>query len=202
MSTTSAASERPYHHGQLRSALLAAAERHLRDGGLDQLSLRQLAREVGVSHAAPRRHFADRQALLDALAATGFARLAERLRGALDAAGDDFAARLRATVGSYVRFAVDNAALLELMFAGKHGPGAEQVMAAAEPAVELMHEVIVQGQNEGELGAGDPEQVGSVLFATTHGIATLINGDMIDAARLEELVETATEQFIRGARPA
>ena len=60
--------ERPYHHGNLRQALLAQAERTVRERGVQELSLRELAREVGVSHAAPRRHFPDRQALLDALA--------------------------------------------------------------------------------------------------------------------------------------
>ena len=63
--------ERPYHHGNLRSALLAAAERTVRERGVQELSLRELAREVGVSHGAPRRHFPDRQALLDALAESG-----------------------------------------------------------------------------------------------------------------------------------
>src|SRR6201992_4247586 len=90
MSTTtslvacSAMDQRPYHHGNLRPALLGQAERPPRDGGGQQLSLRELAREIGVSHAAPRRHFPDRQALLDALAIEGFARLGGVLR---DAAG-------------------------------------------------------------------------------------------------------------------
>src|SRR4051812_26419852 len=84
---------RPYHHGNLREALLDAGERALESGGAANLSLRELARAAGVSHAAPRRHFADKQALLDALAVAGF----ERLGTALDAAaarGDDFPARL------------------------------------------------------------------------------------------------------------
>ena len=68
----SATTQRPYHHGNLRSELLSCAERALSEGGLAQLSLRDLARQVGVSHAAPRRHFADKQALLDALAQDGF----------------------------------------------------------------------------------------------------------------------------------
>ena len=92
----------------------------MRERGVEELSLRELAREVGVSHGAPRRHFADRQALLDALAEAGFARLGAELRAAVDAAGEDFEARLQATAAAYVRFATRDAALLELMFAGKH----------------------------------------------------------------------------------
>ena len=78
---------RPYHHGNLRTALLEAAERTLRERGVQALSLRELAREVGVSHGAPRRHFPDRQALLDALARAGFERLGRRAARARRGAG-------------------------------------------------------------------------------------------------------------------
>src|SRR3954471_16858488 len=104
---------RPYHHGDLRAALLAAAERPLRDRGAGALSLRELAREVGVSHAAPGRHFKDKQALLDALALAGY----ERLPGALESADDPglpLEPRLCGLAKTYVGFAVENAALLEL----------------------------------------------------------------------------------------
>ena len=73
-------SARPYHHGNLRTALLEQAERTVRERGAQALSLRELARDAGVSHGAPRRHFPDRQALLDALAEAGFVRLGAELR--------------------------------------------------------------------------------------------------------------------------
>jgi len=192
--------ERPYHHGNLRDELLSAAESTLRERGQGELSLRELAREIGVSHGAPRRHFADRQALLDALAIDGFARLDGVLRTALEGAGADFPTRLRAMALAYVRFATDNAALLELMFSTKHRETAVEVRAAADPAFSLLHEVIVEGQESGAVAAGEPDQVAIVLFATLQGIATLINGDMVDIARLEELTGQATEQFLRGNR--
>src|SRR5690349_24494150 len=107
-----AVSSRPYHHGNLRPALLAAAEGALASGG--DLSLRALAREVGVSHAAPRRHFADKQALLDALAEDGFERLGTAFR---ETASGDFEARMLAFAREYVRFAVEHATLLDLMWA-------------------------------------------------------------------------------------
>jgi AcrR family transcriptional regulator len=193
--------ERPYHHGQLRPALLEAAERSLREHGEEQLSLRELARAIGVSHAAPRRHFPDRRALLDALAEVGFQRLGAELHAASAAAGDDFAPRLRATVAAYIRFATEDAALLELMFTSKHRPGAERLVAAAVPAFTLMQDLVAQGQAAGELVAGDPERVGVVLFATMQGIAALINSGMIAPAMLDGLVETAVAQFARGPRP-
>jgi AcrR family transcriptional regulator len=186
----------PYHHGQLRTALLEAAERSLRENGEEQLSLRELAREIGVSHAAPRRHFPDRQSLLYALAETGFARLDEQLRAAVAAAGEGYVPQLRATVKAYITFATDDAALLELMFSSKHRPGAEQVVAAAEPAFTLLYGLIVRGQAEGRLAAGDPERIGLVMFATMQGIATLINTGLARPELLDDLVETAVEQFV------
>ncbi|GAB3657492.1 TetR/AcrR family transcriptional regulator [Glycomyces tarimensis] len=192
---------RPYHHGNLRTALLDAAERRLRERGSDQLSLRDLARAIGVSHAAPRRHFPDRQALLDALAEAGFARLHTALRAALADAGEDFPSRVRATMTAYTRFATENAALLELMYTSKHRPGATRIVKAAEAPFELMSELIVQGQRQGALQEGPPERVGLVLFATLQGIASLINGNIVKAELLDALVETAVEQFLRGGRP-
>ena len=106
---------RPYHHGNLRVALLARAVEVVDERGAADLSLRELARDVGVSHAAPRRHFADRQALLDALAVEGFDRLGEDLRAAVDRAGSAFDARLEQLAGAYLAFATHHAALLELM---------------------------------------------------------------------------------------
>ncbi|MFI9558298.1 TetR/AcrR family transcriptional regulator [Nonomuraea endophytica] len=194
--------ERPYHHGNLRAALLDAAERVLRDHGADQLALRDLAREIGVSHAAPRRHFPNRQALLDALAVAGFARLDTTLRTAMAGAGDDFPARVRATMTAYTRFATDNAALLELMYTCKHRPDATLIVEAAEAPFGLMIELILQGQAQGMLEAGDDTaRIGIVLFATLQGIAALINGNFVDPELLDGLVETAVEQFLRGARP-
>ncbi|MFY1652591.1 TetR/AcrR family transcriptional regulator [Solwaraspora sp. WMMB762] len=190
-----------YHHGNLRTTLLAAAERSLRQHGAGQLSLRELAREAGVSHAAPRRHFADRQALLDALAEAGFVRLGAELRAAIDAAGEQFRPRLRAMAAAHLRFATEDAALLELMFAAKHRPGADLPGEVAAAPIGLMQSLIEEGQAQGHLAPGDPERVGVVLFATLQGIAALINGNLIPAELLDGILETAVDQFIRGARP-
>lgn len=194
--------QRPYHHGRLRPALLAAAESTLREQGADQLSLRELARTVGVSHAAPRRHFPDRQALLDALAMTGFERLESQLRTARAEAGADFTSRLKTTVAAYIRFATEDAALMELMFTRKHRDGAEHMIEAAAGSFSLLRDLILQGQEAGELAGGDTAQVGVILFATMQGIAAVINGEMVRPELLEGVVDTAVEQFIRGARPA
>jgi AcrR family transcriptional regulator len=191
---------RPYHHGNLRSELLAEAERTVREEGIDRLSLRELARATGVSHAAPRRHFPDRQALLDALAENGFERLGRELQAALNAAGPGFAGRLAATATAYAHFATSDAALLELMFAGKHRDPSSALHVAAERSFSIMIELIVQGQRSGALRAGDPERVGLVLFATLQGIAALVSAGMVARDQVDGLVSDATAYFVRGSR--
>ncbi len=205
--------ERPYHHGNLRTALLDAAERTVRERGVQDLSLRELAREVGVSHGAPRRHFPDRQALLDALAESGFERLRVELQAAVDGAGEDFEARLYATAAAHIRFATADPALLELMFAAKHrddtdadcgSPDGRQdaLQDAAERTFTVMLEVILQGQAEGRLEPGDPERVGMVLFATIQGIAALLTGGLVAPEQLDELLGDSIAHFLRGSRAA
>jgi len=194
--------ERPYHHGNLRSALLEQAERTVRERGVQAVSLRELARDAGVSHGAPRRHFPDRQALLDALAETGFARMGTELRAAVDAAGQDFIPRLQALAAAYVRFATEDAALLELMWASKHGNPAGPLGTAADQAFSVLLDVIEQGQAEGALEAGEPERVGLVLFATVQGIASLLTAGMMRPEQLEPVLDDALTRFLRGSRAA
>jgi len=193
---------RPYHHGNLRAALLQEAERVLADGGLPALSLRDLARRTGVSHAAPRRHFADRQALLDALARDGFARLGTAMRAALDAAPPAFAARLAAVAGAYARFATEHAALLELMYAGKHRPEATDALReAAVRAFDAPLELVARGQADGDVVPGPPERLGMVAWALVHGLAAMAHGGLLGDARLDDLVPEAVGHLVEGLRP-
>jgi AcrR family transcriptional regulator len=192
--------QRPYHHGNLRAALLQQAERTVRERGARALSLRELARETGVSHAAPRRHFPDRQALLDALAEAGFERLGATLRAAVSGAGERFEDRLRAAAAAYVAFAIEDAELLELMFAGKHRRSADALTAAADRAFVVIFGLIEQGQEEGVLEPGDPERVGLVLFASVHGVAALVTGGLAEADQLEWLMPETIAHFLRGSR--
>jgi AcrR family transcriptional regulator len=194
--------ERPYHHGNLRTTLLEQAERTVRERGVEALSLRELARDAGVSHGAPRRHFPDRQALLDALADAGFQRLGAELREAVEAAGEDFQARLQATAAAYIRFATGDAALLELMFAGKHHDASGSLEETAMQAFAVLFELILQGQAQGALEPGDPKRVGLVLFATIQGIAALVTGGIVGPEELDELVADAIAHFLRGSRSA
>ncbi|MDJ0847312.1 MAG: TetR/AcrR family transcriptional regulator [Myxococcota bacterium] len=97
-----------YHHGNLREALLERAAEVIAERGVEALSLRGLARDLGVSHAAPRAHFADRRALLCELAKEGFRLGVDAMHAGAEAAGPDPVARYRALGRSYVQFARDN----------------------------------------------------------------------------------------------
>lgn len=110
------AAPRPYHHGDLRTAVLAAAERILEREGADALTLRAVARAVGVSHTAPKNHFGDLEGLLSELAAVGYRRFGAALAAAMDAAGADARARMRAMGRAYVAFARDHRGMFLLMY--------------------------------------------------------------------------------------
>jgi AcrR family transcriptional regulator len=195
------ATARSYHHGNLRSALLESAERTLARRGVSELSLRELAREVGVSHAAPRRHFADKQALLDALAEDGFGRLGAEIEAAMAAAGDSLGDQLAAFARAYVRFATDHAALLELMFAGKYREGADSLHEAADRAFAAPLALFATAQASGQVVPGDPERVGVIALATLHGLASLANNGMLGDGELDDVVDEAVDRLVLGLRP-
>jgi AcrR family transcriptional regulator len=110
------AAPRPYHHGDLRAAVLAAAEKIVEDEGVDALTLRAVARAVGVSHTAPKNHFGDLEGLLSKLAAVGYRRFGEALLAAMDGAGGEPRQRMRAMGRAYVGFARAHPGLFLLMF--------------------------------------------------------------------------------------
>lgn len=100
-----------YHHGNLRAAILQRARTIISEEGVDALSLRAVSTQLGVSHAAPRHHFASRQALLTAIATEGFTDLAEAIERAQASDGSFLATGL-----AYLRFALDQPAAFEVMF--------------------------------------------------------------------------------------
>jgi AcrR family transcriptional regulator len=129
-----------YHHGDLRNALVAAAVVLVERGGEASFSLREAAREVGVSPNAAYRHFEDKSALMTAAAAEGFAKLAKRMRRAMDRAAESAfgegltIARFKAVGRAYVEFAAEHPELFRLMF----GPRGAECLGSAltEPPAE------------------------------------------------------------------
>ena len=134
------------------------------------------------------------------LAEFGFARLGAELRGAAERAGEDYEARLRATNLAYVRFAINDAALLELMFAGKHREQAGALHEAADRAFLVILQLIEEGQAGDALEPGDPERIGLLLFATMQGIAALVTAGMVAPEQVDSLVADAIGRFLHGPR--
>jgi AcrR family transcriptional regulator len=182
--STSSPRRRAYHHGDLRSAILAAASEVLEKEGLSELSLREAARRAGVSHSAPYRHFPDREALLAALAAEGFALLAQAQREAAAASG------LRGMGEAYVRFALARPQRFQLMFGGavrisKH----PQLREVATRTFEGLSGALAQ-RSPGARGASDASVA---AWALVHGLAHLLMEERIAPAALAGRTH---EQFV------
>ncbi|MFJ2606511.1 MULTISPECIES: TetR/AcrR family transcriptional regulator [unclassified Streptomyces] len=192
---------RPYHHGDLRAALLTSAEQALREKGAAELTLRELAREVGVSHTAPRRHFRDMNALLDALAVTGYERLA-RVAAEADDPSLPFAQRLVAHGRAYLRFAADNGALLELMLARKHAPEAEeQLLPTLERTIASLRHMIVEAQERGDLVRDDPHAVMVSAGAALHGLAAFVANGTLAPEPASEALDALVRHLLQGLTP-
>ena len=117
-------SSKSYHHGNLRAELLDTAIAQLQEVGVEDLSLRALARSIGVSQTAPYRHFSDKTELLAAMATRGYRNLLEKLRRAGESAGDCPKEQLAAFALAYVDYAAENPQLFKLMFGPAVQPAA------------------------------------------------------------------------------
>lgn len=175
--------DKSYHHGDLRSALIEAGMVSLRDGG--ELSLRALARAAGVSATAVYRHFPDKDALLKALAAEAFRILAADQRAASEAAGGGVAG-FGATGAAYVRFALGNPALFRLAFA--HPQGAKH---KEEDEALLM----LRANAEAFAPPGvDPRIAALQAWSLAHGLAVLmLDGHVpVDDALIDGVIDART----------
>jgi AcrR family transcriptional regulator len=158
---------KPYHHGDLRRQLVAVGEEVLAERGIAALSLREVARRLGVSHNAPFKHFASREALLAAMAEQGFEDLAERLAGAM--VGDPHEAMTGRAL-AYVTFALERPAVFRLMFGG-------QVDAAQHPALAERAEASLRGITRhiaGAYGEAALDEATLSAWAFVHGLANLL----------------------------
>ncbi|MBL9051998.1 MAG: WHG domain-containing protein [Tabrizicola sp.] len=187
--------EKPYHHGDLRAALLAAAEIELTEKGVEGFSLRSVAKRAGVSHAAPAHHFGDTNGLLTALAAEGFTRFQDTLDvreiGAVDARDR----AIRAGFG-YLEFALARPALFRLIFSSARPDyTSPDLIAAAKRAYDHLVGLVEA------LGGGEADVV--ALWSASHGLADLIMGrklrPMVQKSQAEQ--EALVREVIGRALP-
>lgn len=185
-----------YHHGNLREALVAAALERLQADGPAALGLRELARSVGVSPSAPYRHFADRQALLEAVATAGFQRFASAMTAA--ASGRPETEQLEAMARAYVRFAVDAPQLFRLMFSAEIEHRRDPALAAASKAA---YATLATAAARDDPAAA--AKVAITAWAFVHGLSVLLIDQQIlgvSSTGADALVEQLAHRLIAGLR--
>ncbi len=190
-----------YHHGDLRRALLAETARTIRKEGVDGVTLRAVGKRLGVSRTALYRHFADKPALLAAVAREGFQAFSRDLSQAWTAAGggrDGF----RAMGAAYVTFAITNPSHYRVMF-GAFKDLCErdaELAADAQASFQVLLDAVVMLQQDGLIRADPPQTLAQYIWATVHGMAMLaIDGQLgPDPKAAEALATFALERLSTG----
>jgi AcrR family transcriptional regulator len=185
----------PYHHGNLRKALLDAALAAIREAGITALSLRDVARRAGVSHAAPAHHFKDKAGLLTALATDGFERFAQAQRDARERGGADLLARFSWTGWAYVMFADQNREYFEIMFRpellNRDDP-------AYREAANAAHQVLLETMRPAMAGLTEEQLLtqSTTAWALAHGLSRLwLDGNLSTSAGLTDIDSAARLTF-------
>ncbi len=166
--------DKSYHHGNLREELIIEATRVLRDHGIDSITLRRLSRSLGVSKAAPYRHFKNKAALLAAVAAEGFRKMSISFKETSNDENPQIA--LSIIMERYISFATGNPRLYRLMFSRKlfNSPVSEELLEAATGAYSGIKEIL-SGMNSSEETAVSV----NTAWALVHGISLLINDNLL-----------------------
>lgn len=194
--------KRAYHHGDLKSAMVAAAVKLISKHGPRGFSLSQAAKMAGVSVGAPYRHFADKEALFRAVAAEGFAELCERIKEASDAKCEAPRERLLAIGMAYVRFAMDRPSHFQVMFdSAIHRRQDEALDVPAGQAFQLLAEAAHAAKPR--RSARSEETLTAATWALMHGLAMFgIDGtfaSMSFQTPSEDLVRDSLELLLRAA---
>jgi AcrR family transcriptional regulator len=198
-----------YQHGDLRRALIQAGLKLLAEEGVRELSLRAAAELAGVSHAAPYRHFKDKDALVAAIAEEGFRLLTARMREEIAARpSDDVIERLGASAVGYVAFAVEHPAYFRTIFGGavcEEGLP-PSLHAAGQESYGVLRGLVAEGIAAGRLRAGDPDQLSLAAWSLVHGLGMLIIDGKLpaalvaDQAAVRALTESTTRVLFQGLK--
>ena len=192
--------ERPYHHGNLRRGLLDEALATIRTDGVDGLTLREIGARLGVSRTALYRHFADKRALLTAVATEGFRMLREQLVTAWEDGGRGHAA-FESMGMAYIRFAAANPAHYRVMFGGFVDPKAcdPKLTTEAAGAFQALVDALAALQRDGVVRDDETVLMARHVWAVVHGIAMLgIDGQLREPGSVEELTRYALERLRTG----
>jgi len=191
---------RPYHHGNLRRALIDEALATIREAGVDAVTLREIGARVGVSRTALYRHFADKRALLTAVATEGFRTLRQELVSAWESGGRGDAA-FRSMGVAYVRFAVTNSSHYRVMFGGFVDPQPQDTDLAVEGegAFRALVDALAALQRDALVRADETLLMASYVWALVHGVAMLgIDRQLRDPVDVEGLMQYALDRLGTG----
>jgi AcrR family transcriptional regulator len=192
-----------YQHGNLAEALVQAGLKLLSEGGVEKLSLRAAAQLAGVSHAAPYRHFRDKEALVSAIAERGYRLLTASMRAELERCRSaEPGARLSAIGIGYLRFGLEHPAYLQVIFGGvlnKDHPDPALRQAGAE-AYGTLRAVVAEAIAAGHLKGGDQQTEDDVALASwamVHGLATLIVNGAIPVPPGDQAARALGQRVLR-----
>lgn len=198
---------RPYHHGDLREEILCAARTLLEANNIASLSLRAVAKEVGVSHTAPYRHFKDKESLLAGLAAVGFNRLAGQLAAAVAAHPGEPAAQLQEAAQQYMQLALENPQCTQLMFSDilPCDDTYPELKASGDAAFDGLKTIIEEGQERGVFKQGEIELLALSAWSGIHGLSLLaIGGNLPDILSIDfdtrTLISAVTTTMLEGLK--
>lgn len=190
-----------YHHGSLASALLEEAASMIAEGGAESVTMRELGKRLGVSRAAPYRHFSDKSALLVAVAAAGFTKLGEQLRTLEHGEGEPGVEHIRRMGEAYVRFALENPAHYRLMY-GREALAREELPELREAANTLfdgLARAFEACQAAGEIKQQDPRHQAYMAWGAVHGLASLlVDGQIMAEVDVNALIDFSTRALIDG----
>jgi len=191
---------RPYHHGNLRRGLLDEALSTIRTEGVEALTLREIGARLGVSRTALYRHFADKGALLGAVATEGFRTLREQLTSAWVDGGRGRPA-LDSMGTAYIRFAIDNPSHYRVMFGGfvNADAGESELATEAEGSFQALVDALASLQAAGEVRPDHLLQMAHFVWAMVHGVAMLvIDRRLHEPGDIEQLIGYAVARLGTG----
>jgi len=198
---------KPYHHGDLHREILCAARELLEESNIASLSLRAVAKRVGVSHTAPYRHFKDKESLLAGIAGIGFNELTAQMREAVELYPDDPGAQLQEAGHRYVQLALNNPQCMQLMFGGilPCDDTYPDLRESGDTAFDTVKLIIENGQGQGVFKKGDIELMALTAWSSIHGLSLLLTsgslGEAISApVEVQPLTTAVTALLLEGLK--
>ena len=175
-----------YHHGDLKNALIKAGVEILESEGLGELSLRKVAKQAGVSHAAPYSHFADKQALIAAISTEGYKQLYNQIESVIKLHWEDPETLLIETAWAYVQFALNAPDRFKLMFSGVLEKEYAEFVEISQENFSQLLKVVEACQQTGVLKSGSSDVVAVSVWSTVHGFTSLLLEGQISHTVLEK----------------